>query len=51
MGRWLALLLVYKIYQRLALVDAQAPDPPGRCDSQLLHNGGGPDLADARQGL
>ncbi len=48
---WFALLLVYKIYQRLALVDAQAADPPGRRDPQLLHNRRGPDFADAGQGL
>jgi len=46
-----ALFLVYKIYQRLALVNAQAADPAGRCDAQLLHDGGSPDLSNAGQGL
>jgi hypothetical protein len=48
---WFALFLVYKIYQRLALVNAQAADPPGSRDAQLLHYGRGPHLTDARQGL
>ena len=50
-GRIRPLTLVYKIYQRPALVDAQAPDPPGRRNAQLLHDGGGTDLPDAGQRL
>jgi hypothetical protein len=44
-------MLVYKIYQRPALVHAQAADPAGRRNAQLVHNCRCPDLADPRQCL
>lgn len=44
-------MLVYKIYQRPPLVDAQPADPAGRRDAQLLHDGRGTDLPDAGKGF
>lgn len=44
-------MLVYKIYQRPALVDAQSADPAGRRNAQLLHDGGGPHLPDSGKGF
>ena len=44
-------MLVYKIYQRPALVDAEAADPAGRGDAQLLHDGRSPYFPDAGKGF
>ncbi len=45
------LFLVHKIYQRPALVNSQPPQPAGRGNAQLIHDGGRPDPADPGQGL
>lgn len=44
-------ILVHKIYQRPALVNAEPPQPAGRGNAQLIHDGGRPDAANPGQGL